>query len=420
MKKIIKKAISHPLISGSVIIFSGTLFANVFNFLFNLYMSRNLSIADYGNLASLVSLILLCALAADSFAPTIVSFAGSYFAKGEQEKINDLFFQITKISFLVGCIILVIFILFTKDIGFFFNIQNNFWIILVGVIILFGYTGSATRAILQAKLSFKYISFIGIFSSLLKLIAGGALVFFGYGVTGALWGFLLSFLTSYLLSLIPLRNFFRRNTYRSHTDMLKLFSYGGPATLALIGMTLFITTDIMLVKHFFSSKEAGLYAGLSLIGRVIYFFSAPIGLVMFPLIVHKHAKEEDFKHIFKLSLSIVFLLSVSVSIFYFLFPTFVIRFFLKKEEYLAITPFVGLFGGFITIYSLVAILTNFYLSIKKTYIFIPIIVTAGLQVILIWVYHATFLQIILMSTLSVSLLFFYYLLYYWRLYGRKH
>lgn len=419
MKNTLKKIATHPLISGSLIIFSGTLFANVFNFLFNLFLSRNLSVSDYGILASLVSLILLCALIADSLAPTIVSFAGSYFAKQEHDKISDFFLQITKISFLAGGIVLVVLILFTKAIGDFFNIKDNSLIILVGVIVFFGFASSATRSILQAKLAFKYITFMYIFSAIIKFLGGVLLVIQGFGVRGALWGFFLSFSVPYFLSLIPLRSFLRIRKNNSVVSVLKLISYGGPATLTLMGLTLFITTDIILVKHFFSSKEAGLYAGLSLIGRVIYFFSAPIGLVMFPLIVHRHAKNDDYKHIFKLSLLVVFLLSAAVTTFYFLFPNFVVSIFLKRQEYFTIVPLVGLFGIFITLYSMVSILANFYLSIKKTYVFVPVISTAFLQAVLIWIYHNNFLQIILISIFSISLLFLYLLLYYWRLYGRR-
>ena len=53
---------------------------------------------------------------------------------------------------------------------------------------------------------------------------------------------------------------------------------------------------LILVKHFFSPHDAGIYAGLSLIGRVIFFFSAPIASVMFPVIVQKYARKENYEN----------------------------------------------------------------------------------------------------------------------------
>ena len=57
MKKKALEIIKHPLVYGSSIVVIGGLVANFFHFLFNLFMSRNLSVADYGTLASIVSLI---------------------------------------------------------------------------------------------------------------------------------------------------------------------------------------------------------------------------------------------------------------------------------------------------------------------------------------------------------------------------
>ena len=85
MKERIKQVANNPLISGSAVIFFGTLFANFLNFLFNFYMTRNLTVSDYGVLSSLVSVIMLFSLVSDSFVPTTVHFAGGFFAKNETE-----------------------------------------------------------------------------------------------------------------------------------------------------------------------------------------------------------------------------------------------------------------------------------------------------------------------------------------------
>ena len=166
------------------------------------------------------------------------------------------------------------------------------------------------------------------------------------------------------------------------------------------------------MKHFFDPVQAGIYATLSLVGRVIFFFSAPIGTVMFPLIVQKHAKEENYNSVFIFSLLLVFFASVILTILYFLFPEFVLHFFSNKEEAISAAPFVGLFGIYITLYSMLSICTNFYLSIGKTKVFIPVLFGALLQAVLIWIYHATFLHVIIISLGITSLLLVLLLLYY--------
>ncbi len=151
-------------------------------------------------------------------------------------------------------------------------------------------------------------------------------------------------------------------------------------------------------------------------GKVIYFFSAPIGMVMFPLIVQKHSKNENYTNIFMLSLLLILLPSVGLTILYFLFPAFIIHIF--NKQYLSMTPLLGIFALFISLYSILTILTNFFLSIKKTKVYIPIVTGAIFQAISLWFFHKDFLQIILLSIFSVAVPLAILFLYYWRLSSR--
>ena len=415
MKKRIFALYKHPLISGSMVIFLGSILSGFLNFLFNLFMSRNLSLPDYGTLVSFISLMTLVTLPAGSITPTIVNFAASYFARNKLSMVRSLFIKLGKASFLTGIAIIVILMLLKENINLFFNIYDDFLILLLGIAIFISFIGVVNYALLQAKLSFNFISFINFLSSLLKLILGIILVFSGFTVYGAMASIIFSSLIPYLISFIPLRFIFLKNTSTHNLKIKTLFSYGTPAAIVLIGMSSLINADIILVKHFFNPTEAGLYAGLSLVGKVIFFFSAPISSVMFPLIVQKHTKNESYHSIFRLSLLLIFGFSVAISLFYFLFPAFVINFFLKREAYLVIAPYLVYFAIFITIYSLISVLTYYFLSIKKTNIYIPITLTALAQIILIYFFHDTFLHVISISIAVSTLLLVGFLLYYQKL-----
>lgn len=420
MRKRINEVIKNPIISGGAIVFLGFLSGNFFNFLFNVFMSRNLSVADFGTLSSLVSLVLLCALALDSFIPTVMHFAGTYFAKGEIDKARGLFRRVSQFALGAGGLVIVIFLVFGKNIGHFFNIESQGLLLTVGFAVLFAAGAAINRAFLQAKLSFSYISFINILSSSLKLAIGAGLVLLGFNVHGALWSFLISFCVMYFLMLIPLRFLFSRGGTTSVISIKTLLAYGGPASLALLSLASLISADIILIKHFYSAKDAGIYSGLSLLGRIIYFFSAPIVTVMFPLIVQRHTKNEKYVHLFKISVALIFISSMLLTLFYYLFPEFNIRILLKREEYLVIKPTLWYFGLYMSLYSVLSVFVNFFLSTKRTKVFIPCVVAAFSQWILIWFFHDSFTQIITISIAVVSLLLLTLLLYYWRLYGNRN
>lgn len=412
MKKKIQTILTHPLISGSMIVFIGTFIGNIFNFFFNLFMTRNLSLSDYGILASLISLITLFALAAESCIPTVVRFAGTYYAKNDLDMVRGLFFRVSKIALAVGFGILLVLTVFSGVISEFFKISDHLMIFIAGLCILFSFLGVITRALLQAKLSFGTIGLLSLFSSILKFVLGLSLVYIGYRVYGAIWAYFSAFIIPYLVSFIPLRFLLSSHVKVANVPMKTLFQYGGPSALALLGLTSLISTDIMLVKHFYSPHDAGLYAGLSLVGKVIFFFSAPIGTVMFPLVVQKHTKGENYHKDFHIAMLLVLLPSASITIFYFLFPTFAITFFIKQQAYIEVAKYLGFFGLFITAYSLLSIIINFYLSIHKTKVYIPVVIAAIVQAILIWFFHGSFGQIIGISLGVTVVLLILLLLYY--------
>lgn len=407
-----ERFIKNELIAGAGFLFIASLFGSVLNFFFNLFMSRNLSVSDYGILASLISIITLFMLAAGAFVPTIIHFAGSYFAKEEFHMVRGLFFKVGRLSFLLGILIFIVFLTFWQRIGEFFNINDKHLINLVGLVIFLVFIGVINGALLQAKLAFRFIAITNLLSALLKLLFGIAFVFWGFSVMGALWAIFLASFIPYLLSFIPLKFILKKTTDTPKIKIRTLLAYGAPAAIASFSLMSLITTDIILVKHFFEPSKAGIYAGLSLIGRVIFFFSSPIGAVMFPLVVQKHTRKENYQGILRLSVILIFLPSIALTIFYFIFPEFTIRFFLKNEEYVSAAPYLGFFGIFIGLFSLLSVFTNFYLSIKRVKIFIPLVIGAITQAALVWVWHETFWQIIIISTITTFILLVAFILYY--------
>lgn len=398
MKQKLKEFIKHPLIYGTSIAVIGNLAANFFNFLFNLFMGQNLSVAEFGSLATVLSLILFPALLISSIVPLIIRFAGEYFANNQFGRIRGLYLQAFKFLATSGIILLILLLVFTGQIQNFFHINNAIIFLITDFIIFLGFFHVINVALLQARLSFGFLVFINIAGAILKLTLGIILIFAGLGINGAGIAVLSSSILVYILSFIPLRFLFdKKHVTEVHLKASELAKYGAPSALTIMGLTSFISMDIILVKHFFDSHQAGLYAGLSLIGRVIFFISAPIGGVMFPLIVQKHSKNENFTNTFKLSLLMVLAPSILLIILYSLLPEVAINFFLKKQEYLVISPFLIQFSIFIALFSLLSILSNFYLSIKKTTVFIPVVIGALLQIIMIVLFHENFQQIIFIS-----------------------
>lgn len=413
MKDKALKLIKHPLIYGSSIVVIGNLSANFFNFLFNVFMTRNLSNADYGVLASIISVISFPALIAAAMIPLVINFAGTFFAQGKLDMARGFYYKIMKFFFILSLILFIGFLLFIPTLSDFLHIHDTPLLIMTSFIIFLGTISVINIAFIQAKLAFGSQVMVSMVGAIAKLGIGVPAVLLGFMVSGAVGGIFLSAILAYIVSFIPLRFIFTKKIKVPEVSTRELLKYGIPSMLTWIGLTSIISIDILLVKHYFDPTDAGIYAGMALIGKVIYYVSSPIGSVMFPLVVQKYSNNENFSNTFKLALLLVFTPSVILTILYYIFPDPTILFFTKKPENLIVSPLLGLFGIFMSLYTLLFIIANFYLSIKKTKIFIPVLLGAAAQIILILLYHDTFLQIISISVgvtaiLVTGLIMYYY------------
>jgi O-antigen/teichoic acid export membrane protein len=415
----LSRLIRHELISGSAYVFAGSIFANFLAFLLNLFLARNLSYSDYGIFASLLSIIILASIPAGSINTVLVRFTSDYHSKNQLEKLQSFYKKSFKFIALFSLLILLSFVIFSPLIKDFLHLDNVFYVLVVGLCVAVGYMQVLNTGFLQGLTRFGFLSLTGIFSGVIKLLVGVLFVFLGFRAFSGLWAIVFMGLGTFIITLIPLRFIFSENTGSEvHISTKEVLGYALPVFIIVLFMTSFTSIDVILVKHFYSSHQAGLYAGLSLIGKVIFYFTLPIPSVMFPLLIRRKNLGKNFNNLFHLALLLVLIPSVAITGFYFIFPKFVVNLFLGGRDYLEIAKFAGFFGITLTIFSLINVCVNFFLSLNKTKIAPLIVIAALAQIILIYFFHSNFYQIIGISITVSLLLFAVLMLYYLKLYAR--
>jgi len=412
-KNFTTRLIRHELISGSFYIFIGSIFANFLAFILNLFLARNLSYADYGIFASLLSIVMLASIPSGSMNTILVRFSTDYYSKEQIDKLKGFYKKASKFIFSFSFFILLCFVIFSSLIKNFLHLDNIAYVVVVGLCVFTIYIQVLNGGFLQGLMKFGFLSFVGVFSGIIKLIVGIALVFLGFRAFSGLWAIFFMSLGAFLIGFIPLRFIFSKKTENSvHISTKEIIEYAFPAFIVVFSMTSFITTDVILVKHFFNSQAAGFYAGLSLIGKVIFYFTSPISIVMFPLLIKRYNLGRSFNNLFYLALFLVLIPSFAITGFYFLFPKFIINLFLAGRDYLSIAKYAGLFGINLTIFSVINIFVNFFLSLNKTKI-APLVAIAALsQVLLIFIFHSSFYQVIGVSISVFLVLLIVLVIYY--------
>ena len=307
----------HPLISGSSIVVIGSMLTSVLNYFFNLGMGRLLTVSDYGIFASLISIFNIFSVMSLTIIMVFTKFSASLVGQKKEQLMSQLLKKgilwVGELSVIISGII----ILFSSQISRFLNIDNPILIDITAVTLFFALLSSVGMGILQGVLRFISLSALNIFSSLVKLVLGFILVAAGLKVIGAIGAFFLSSVFSFIFVTISLSEVAKGNRSEEfHTPNLRrnLSAYAIPVFLSTLGLTAFMTIDIILVKHFFKPNIAGQYAALSLMGRSIFYVVAPITVVLFPLIVQRKERREKFFGTFLLSIILMGLPSLLVII----------------------------------------------------------------------------------------------------------
>lgn len=420
LRGLIIQTVRHELISGSFYVFIGVTASSFFAFLLNIYIARNLSYSDYGIFASIMSLITLLAIPSASISAVIVRFATLFFSKKEDAKAGAFYIKSFKYLLIFNFFLSIAFIAFFPLISDFLKINDLGLMVLAIISVALFYMATLNVAFLQSLLKFRLLGLLYSFAGIGKLFGGVILIIMGLKVYGALLATFIFSLIDYVFSFIPLKKVISKAGKDVSISRREFTYYAIPTSIAIFSLSSFISTDVILVKHFFSSSEAGFYGGLSLIGKVVFYFTGPIPMAMFPLIVKRHTNQENFNNLFYIALVIVLIPSVLITIFYFVFPEFTIRLFLGREGYISVAPYLGLFGILLTIYSINNVFVNFFLSIKKTLVSLIVLFFALLQIILIYIYHDNFSQIIYVSIISSVLLLGSLMIYYLKLYGPSY
>lgn len=418
MKTVISTFLKHPLIMGSSIVFIGSFGASLLAYLFNLVMGRMLPVSEFGLLTALTSLGVLFGVFQTSLLGIFAKFSARYYASDDRKGFSLLFSSGFRFVFIFAGVLTLILILSIPLLSSVLKIYDYILLVLIfcsiGISILYSFPAG----VLQGEMQFKISSLLSILGPSIKLVLSMIAILLGFKLVGVLFAIFLSSLLPLLVGINIIKRSHKIDKKSSGDSSLfikELKSYSVPFFLSTLGLTIISYTDILFVRYYFDPVTSGQYAALSLMGKAIFYLTSPLQFVLFPLIIQKHEKKENILRTLLLAFSLVALISFVISMCYFLFPHLVLSVFFPSPQYHILAKYLGLFSLFITLFSLVSLFNNFFLSIGKTGIYKINLLGAIIFVFLIYIFHKDLYQIIWVLFATSCMMLLIYLLYFIRL-----
>lgn len=271
------KMLDKKVMRGSFILLIAFGLFNIFNFVYQIAMARILSTEEYGVLATLFAIIYIFAIFSESIQTVIAKYTIESKNFGQlRNMLRKSIMRGTKLATKLFLGYLLISIL----LSYFFKI-SYLLLALNGIIIYFMFLLPVSRGALQGRKQFLPLGTNLVIESIMKLILGIIFVLIGWKVYGAIGGFILGALISFLLSFISLKDIYKFKEEKFQGN--GIYSYAKPTFFITAVIVLFYSVDVIIAKILFDDYTAGAYATASILGKIIVWLSVPIGKAMFPL-----------------------------------------------------------------------------------------------------------------------------------------
>lgn len=389
----------------------GGFIGSLTNYLYHLVIARSLGPSDYGILDSLISLIYQLGVPLSTISLVITKYVSSFKGQNRVTTIESFFWKINKKLFFILPLVILIMILATPIVVNFLHLPSPFLFIWVALSFILGVFAILGKSFLQGLGRFGALTVTGIAEGIFRLLATIFLLYIGWGLAGAVFPFFLLSLFSIGLVFFLVKDLIGGEKKEPIPEKKEIFSFLFPVFFSNLSITSLITSDVILVRHFLPPLEAGLYAALSTLGKIIYFAALPVVSVIFPTISEAQAANKNVKEVALFGILLIGLIIGGSFIIFGFFPKLMILMLFGKS-YLSMEPYVIYFAVGISLYTLNVVILNIFLALKIIFPTILAVTAAILQIVLIIIFHQSLLQILSIFILTSTLLFSFLSLYY--------
>lgn len=395
------KTLQGRIVSGSVVLLSGSGLTTVTNMVYNVVVARCLGPRGFGHATvvyTLLTLLSAVTLAFQIIATKLIAQQGS--ADGK----SAVYRYFHRASWVCGILVSFVLLAFQRQIAGYLNLPDPLLVALIAVGCAFYIPLGSRRGYIQGTCGFRSLAVNMIAEGAVRLAGSFLLIVLGMGERGVIAANSAAIVAVYFWARPQLVGHIQAPVRLKHA-----LHETGQALGFFSGQMLINNCGIVLVNHFFAAHEAGLYAAVAMVGRVIFAFSQAVVNSTFPLVAG--TREEERKDLRVIATSLMLVLGSGALL----------------ALVLCVTPagvWSGLFGaGFkitgkynipyllavyalaTVIYSLSAVIITFEMSYKIANTSWVQLAFSGILIAGICQYHSSLREVILVQLVLMLVLF---------------
>jgi len=304
------------MVSSGFIMLIGSVFVSILSFAYNVAVARLLGPAEFSHAAAAVTLLMLVSCINLAFQMVTAKLIAQKELPSERAGIYQ---TLRRRAWGIGLGVGGTLGLASVPLSNYLRLPSPLFMIVLAVGFVFYIPLGVKRGGMQGTCKFHRLAGSLSSEALIKLLSAVLLVWLGFGVFGAVLGIAASVILAFFL---PSDDHELMVNPQPHTPAH--FREGLQAITFFVGQVIINNVDILLVKHFFPADQAGLYAAIALVGRLLYFATWSVTSAMFPLSAGER-QEKGSRNVLAISLLFVVVLSgIFITVLEFC-PTFIVR-----------------------------------------------------------------------------------------------
>jgi O-antigen/teichoic acid export membrane protein len=395
-------ALRARLVSGSMVMLVSSVLVGGLNLLYNLTIVHKLGADAFGQASAVYTVLMLLSAVHLAFQLLCSKFVARNDSLPEKFAIyRHLHRRAWVYGIGVGLALFCARSLVTQ----YLNLPTRNYIIMLAVAAVFFIPLGPRRGFMQGLYDFRHLASNFVLEAVIKVAAAFLFIAWGWGVNGVIAAIVASVVLAYAFGM-PRRD--------SHADSLAHIppatatKEGLQASMFFVGQVIINNLDIILVKHFFPATEAGVYAAVALVGRVVYMLSWSVISSMFPFSAGVRSEEREGRSLLGTAFLLVILVSGLFTLAVWAAPAGVWHLLLGSGFPLnqggSYRALLVLYAATTGIYSLGVVLMSYEISRKIGNVSWVQLGFSGVIIAGIYLFHGTLHEVIMVQTVLMMAL----------------
>lgn len=275
---------THRVLSGSAIMLTGLGLVTLINFGYNIAVARFLGPTAFGHTTAVYTLLILISSVTLSFQILTAKMVAQQASPQAQATVYKAFHWR---GWIAGAVVALLLLVFRHAVTDYLNLPDTLLIELLAIGTAFYVPLGARRGYIQGVCRFRHLASNLVLEGVVRFVGSLALIVAGAGVKGVIAANAAAVVGAYFLARPKLMT-----SSKDAPEVPIAFREGLQAAVFFAGQVVINNCDIVVVKHFFPSESAGIYAAVAMVGRVVFAFSWAVVSSMFPIVAETSSRKQ--------------------------------------------------------------------------------------------------------------------------------